>query len=112
MNRSSKLNIQLAYYELLKKHACIEVGRAGVLLQLLYGYSELVETRAKRKRKKRNQSSKKNATKAPNPILHEVRGLTYTQIKIIFRLSKTRFFRMFFCPLGVFGRFSSGARSR
>jgi hypothetical protein len=58
----------------------------------------------------RGKKPLKSTTKAPNPILHEIRGFTYTFIqKAVFRLSKTRFsiFRVRwadFCPLGVFLR--------
>jgi hypothetical protein len=55
----------------------------------------------------------KAATKAPNPILNEIRGFTYTNIqKAVFRLSKTRFFRYFFFRRADFCGFSCGASSR
>jgi hypothetical protein len=62
----------------------------------------------------------KAATKAPNPILHEIRGSTYTHNhKAVFTAIENPFFRLFVCPLGGFlsvGRpfccFSCGASSR
>jgi hypothetical protein len=43
----------------------------------------------------------KAATKAPSPILHEIRGFTYTHIQKPFFDYKTVFLK-YFCPLGSF----------
>jgi hypothetical protein len=49
------------------------------------------------------KAPKKQQKPLRNPILHEIRGFTYTHIqKAVFSVIKNPFFRIFFFPFGGF----------
>jgi hypothetical protein len=51
----------------------------------------------------KNQKASKSRNKAPNPILREIRGFTYTHIhKAVFSVIENPFLFRYVCPLGCF----------